>query len=244
MASMDPVARLIDPAFLLANREGRLASRQESRLGDGAYRSRFERVTGAIVVVAVAVAAATSTANLATADPAERITLWIVCAAIVLLAAIVFRPWADPLGADLRTGRVERVTGLPVSRAALGGLGRNPWRPHYDVTIGGLRFHVPGWLWSAVDDERAVTAYYLPRSMTLVSVEAADEVGGSTFLPASSRRIPPAGRPMAVAYFAGVGLALLARAVLPPVELLPEVPAGVAFLVVAAGLHLRGIDRA
>lgn len=240
---MDPVARLHDPAFLSANREGRLASRQESRLGDGAYRSRFERVLGSVAAAAVALAAASSTANLATADPAERITVWIVSAAVVVLAAVVFRPWADPLGADVRAGRVERVTGLPVSRAAIGGLGRNPWRARYDVTIGGLRFHVPPWLWSAVDDGRAVTAYYLPRSMTLVAIEAADEVGVSPFLPATSRRTPIPPRPMAVAYFGGVGLALLARAVLPPVETFPEIPAGLLFLAVAAGIHLRGATR-
>ena len=241
--AIDPVARLADPAFVRENREGRLAARQESRLGDGAYRSRFERVIGSIAAVGVAVAAATSTASLPTADPAERITVWVVCAAIVVLAAIVLRPWADPLGADVRAGRVERVSGRPVSRAALGGLGRNPWRPRYEVTIGGQRFGVPAWLWSAVDDGRAVTAYYLPRSMTLVSIEVADEAGASPFLPAADRRIPIAGRPIAIAYFGGVGLALLARAALPPVEYVPEVPAGLLFIAIAAVIHVRGRAR-
>ena len=241
--AVDRLARFVDPAFLTANREGRLASRQESRLGEGAYRSRFERVTGSVAAVAVAIAAATSTANLETAAPAERITVWVVSAAIVLLAAIAFRPWADPLGADVRAGRVERVSGVPSSQVAIGGLGRNPWRPRYDVTIGGLRFHVPAWLWSAVDDDRPVTAYYLPRSMTLVAIEAADALGPSPFLPAASRRAPVVGRPVTVAYFGGIGLALLVRAVLPPVEAMPEIPAGVLFLAIAAALHLRGASR-
>jgi hypothetical protein len=240
---MDPVARLLDTAFLPANREGRLASRQESRLGDGAYRSRFERVMGSLAAVGVAIAAAASTANLQTEVPAERITVWIVAAAIVVLAATVFRPWADPLGADVRAGRVERISGRAVCRAAIGGLGHSPWRPRYEVTIGGLRFPVPSWLWSAVDGDRPITAYYLPRSMTLVSIEAADDLAASPFLPVTSRRTPLAGQPMIVAYCGGVGIALLVRAVLPPVEVLPEIPAGLLFLGIAAVIRLRGASR-
>jgi hypothetical protein len=108
------------------------------------------------------------------------------------------------------------------------------------VTIDGLRFHVPGWLWSAVDEARIVTAYYLPRSMTLVSIEAADDLDLPPLLALADRRVPltPSHRVPAL-YFAGVGLALLVRAWLPPVELVPELPAGLLFLIFGAVLARR-----
>ena len=232
--ALDPAARLVDPGFIRENREGRLAARQETRLGDGAYRSRFERVSAFAAAAGVALVAAGSAARVDTGigidtaiDP-ERLTVLAVAAAVIALAAVVLRPWADPLGLDVRAGQVLRVTGRFASDG--GGLG-------HAITIDGLRFHVPGWLWSAVDEARIVTAYYLPRSMTLVSIEAADDLDGPPLLAPADR---PAhlnrGRRVPALYFAGVGLALLVRAWLPPVELVPELPAGLLFLIVAAGL--------
>lgn len=240
MTAFDPVVRLIDPAFVAANREGRLASRQESRLGDGAYRSRFERIAGSIAAIGVAVAASLYASRLEGASDGEHLTVYAVSAVIVGLAAIVFRPWADPLGADLRSGVVERVTGTPTSEATLRRLGREAWRAGYRVTIGGLPFAVPAWLWGAVDDARTVTAYYLPRSMTLVSIEAADDGDQPPILPIHSRRAPiRTGRAMAVASFGAVGLGLVVRAFLPPTELLPEIPAALLCLGTAGALFLR-----
>ena len=196
MRALDPVARLVDPAFVSANRAGRLASRQESRLGDGAYRSRFERVAGSIAAVGVAAAAILSARDLAASSDLERLAVWLLSGAIVVFAAITFRPWADPLGSDVRAGLVERVTGRPVGHARVGGLGRGGLATRYDVTIGDRRFAVPAWLWAAVDDARTVHAYYLPRSMALVSLEATDDPDNPPILPAASRRpIPRRERP-------------------------------------------------
>jgi len=237
---MDPVTRLLDPAFLSANREGRLASRQESRLGDGAYRSRFDRTCAFIAAAGVALVAAVSAARIdanagldATIGPAtpidpERLTILLVALAVIGLAALVLRPWSDPLGADVRAGQVLRVTGSFASAA--GGSG-------HVVTIEGLRFHVPSWLWSAVDEARVVTAYYLPRSMTLVSIEAADDLDSPPLLALADRRVPLGrSRRVPALYFGGVGLALLVLAWLPPVELVPELPAAVLFIAFAAVL--------
>jgi hypothetical protein len=241
--AFDPVARLIDPASVRENRAGRLASSQRSRLTDGAYRSRYERVAGSLAALATAAAASAYTANLATASDPERLTVYAFSAAIAILAVIVFRPWADPLGADVRSGVVEHVTGNPIGRASLRSVGRGAWRPSYELTIGGLRFSVPAWLWGAVDEGRTVTAHYLPRSMSLVSIEAADERDLPPILPSQSRRVPiRAGRPMAIASFGAVGLGLLLRASLPPAELVPEIPAGLLFLAIAAAVWLRGGD--
>jgi hypothetical protein len=52
--------------------------------------------------------------------------------------------------------------------------------------------------------------------------------------------VPVVGRPVAVAYFGGIGLALLVRAGLPPVETVPEIPAALLFLGIAAALYRRG----
>jgi hypothetical protein len=194
--AFDPVARLIDPAFVSANRAGRLASRQESRLGDGAYRSRFERVSGSVAAVGVAAAAILSARDVAATSEVERFGIWILSGAIVLLAAVTFRPWADPLGRDLRSGLVHCVTGRPVGHTRLSGLGRGGLATRYDVTIGDRRFAVPAWLWAAVDDGRTVHAYYLPRSMALVSLEGVDDPDNPPILPAASRRpIPRRERP-------------------------------------------------
>jgi hypothetical protein len=242
--AFDPVSRLTDPAALHANREGRLASTQEARLGDGAYRSRFERVSGSVAAGAVALAASVYALNLEIATTNERQAVWAMSAAIVLLAAYVFRPWADPLGDDLRRGVVQRVTGHPLSRVRFRSLGPKAWRATYDVTVGGLRFPVPAWIWSAVDDARTVTAYYLPASMTLVSLEAADDDDHPPILPVPGRRKPVrTGRSMAIAYLGIVGAILLARAFLPPQELLPEIPLGLLFLAISGALFQRARSR-
>jgi hypothetical protein len=233
---MDPVTRLVDPAFVSANREGRLASRQEARLGDGAYRSRFERVAGFVGSVGAAVAAAGLVSSTADAIPVA-----LGAAIVVGLAAVVFRPWSDPLGQDVRTGRVERVTGSPVSAARVGVTGRGLRPARYDLTIDGLRFRVPVWLWAAVDEARTVTAYYLPRSMTLVSIEAADEGGLPPVLPQSSRRTPiAAGGSVLGAYLAAVGVTLVARALLAPAVLAPEASLGIVLVAIAAIAFVRG----
>jgi hypothetical protein len=233
--AIDPVNRLLDPAGLRANREGRLGPVQLARLGGGAYRSRLRRellFAGCVIAAAAAVSYATALGDaLILAGPAL---------ATAALAAFVFRPWEDPLGRDVQDGRVERVTGSPISVTGAARPSRSLWGDIYHFSIDAVRFPVPAWIWSAMDDARTVTAYYLPRSMTLVSIEPADGRDQPPILASEDRRRPVrSGRRATVVYFAAVGIGLLIRAFLPPVELLPEIPAGILFLAIAGTVFWR-----
>jgi hypothetical protein len=233
--AFDPINRLLDPAGLRANRKGRLGPMQLARLGGGAYRSRLRREVLFAACVVAAGAAVYYAANLG-----DSLVLAGPALAVVALSAFVFRPWEDPLGRDVQDGRVERVTGSLVSAARVDRPSRSFWGDIYHVSIGAVRFPVPAWIWSAMDDARTVTAYYLPRSMTLVSIEAADGRDQPPILPLQARREPiRSGRRATVAYFAAVGIGLLIRAFLPPVELVPEIPAGLLFLSIAAAIFAR-----
>ena len=110
----------------------------------------------------------------------------LVPVAIVVLGSVVFRPWSDPLGADVRDGRVETVVGEPAVRS-VDLVRRFAWsllasasnyygsmsRGDRLMTIGARRFTVPEQVASAVAGRYPVRAYYLPRSGTLLSLEPA-----------------------------------------------------------------------
>jgi hypothetical protein len=96
---------------------------------------------------------------------------------LAALALFVVRPWSDRLGEDVRAGRVETVTGT-LQKALTLAWPSVVFTSVHLVTIGERRFVVPPPIWAALDVQRAVRAYYLPTSMTLISIESIDELEG------------------------------------------------------------------
>jgi hypothetical protein len=167
---------------LHANREGRLTAEQAATLGRSARRSRLRR---SVEFALCAIVAALATMLVFSFSRVTLVDI-LVPVAIAGIGAIVFRPWSDPLGADVRAGRVEVVFGAPstpgydilrgVLWSLLGGLANMYWtgRPgNRLVLIGPARFIVPDDRVSGIMTFTNVRAYYLPRSMTLLTTEAA-----------------------------------------------------------------------
>src|SRR5687768_3599540 len=118
--------RLMDPAAIAANREGRLSSKQTVHLRNLARRSRVVRVAEALACVGLAVVLSALVVELGrfgTVDAGVIVT----SVAILLLLSLGFfglRPWSDPLGDDVRAGRVESIFGVPGRSERGSGLAR------------------------------------------------------------------------------------------------------------------------
>ena len=181
-----------DPDLLDAltmNRQGRLAPSQAAVLGRAARRSRIRRAVEALAAGVMAVLIVVLTRELAAFGLGEAFPLLAAGALALLLVAIIafdLRPWTDPLGADVREGRVESASGSPertgrepasdALRSALVGVLRSilnlSWSSGADprVIIGGRALWLSKELAESLPDG-ILRAYYLPRSMTLVAIE-------------------------------------------------------------------------
>jgi len=170
------------PDTLRANREGRLTTEQASYLGKRARRARIGRV----VKSGFGLVVAGLTAAFGFSYPPVTLADILVPVAIATLSVVVFRPWSDPLGSDVRAGRVEMVGAVPrvprvdllrrlaLALLAAGWNSLGSWeRDDRILVIGSVRFMVPEDLSSAIGEENPVRAYYLPRSKTLLSAEPA-----------------------------------------------------------------------
>jgi hypothetical protein len=173
--------RLMDPTFVAANRQGRLDRDQAAELRHRARRSRLVRSIEALAFVGLGalLVALVVPGNATTPD-----TDPVLIAGILVLLALAFmalRPWADPLGDDVRVGRVDSTFGVPQHSDETSGLARAVMMfvhspsalfvpsTHF-VSIGDRRFVVAASVADVLRERQAVRAYYLPRSMTLVSI--------------------------------------------------------------------------
>ena len=167
------------PDTIRINREGRLTPEQVTNLGMRARRSRIQRA----VKFAMSVVIAALVFLLVVSYPRVTLAGLLVPVAIAVLGVVVFKPWSDPLGADVRAGRVEVVLGVPavpkvdllrrLAWAALAAGSNSSGSGSRDdrlLVVGSLRFVVPESLASAIGG-RPVRAYFLPRSLTLLSAE-------------------------------------------------------------------------
>ncbi len=163
--------------LLRENLEGRLTAEQWARGATLARRSRIRRTIE--LVTCVVIAAFTVDVGLTSYTPSAGPL--IVAAAIVLAGALVFKPWSDPLGEDVREGRIQMVIGEPripkidwLRRLAwflLGGASRNPGvgvRGDRLLDVDGVRFFVDESNLEAVRGASKVRAYILPRSKILI----------------------------------------------------------------------------
>jgi hypothetical protein len=175
----------MDPAAIAANREGQLSSKQTVDLRSRARRSRVVRVAEALACIGLAVLLAALVIDLGRFGTVDAGVI-VPSAGILLLLGLGFfglRPWSDPLGDDVRAGRVESIFGVPARSERGSGLARAVMvLVHYPsslfmpqthvISIADTQFQVSSATLDAMDYGRAIRAYYLPRSMTLVSIAA------------------------------------------------------------------------
>jgi hypothetical protein len=154
--------RLMDPAAVTANRNGRLAPDQVASLSG---RSRRRRIVGWAVALLGAVLLVSSWAL---AGPDVRVQAFALSVVVVVFAG--FWLWSDPLGGDVRAGRVESVVGVIQKETEAAGWSRNRSR-RCIVIVGDQVFPIDRRMWAALEDGEPVRAYYLPRSLTLLSFE-------------------------------------------------------------------------
>ena len=155
------VARFFDPAAIAANRAGRLAPTQAARL----LRTVVLRVIGYVVSGSLAFMLYTVRAE---ATGTAGLVLGVVVFAVLAVVLLVFQVLPPLL--DVVSGRAAAVSGTvrKESWISTGGLSRNR---RYQIQVADQAFRVGRGLFAAVSGDAGATAYFLPRTGELLTVE-------------------------------------------------------------------------
>ena len=147
------------------NRSGRLTSEQAGRF-ERMVSGRRQRTRGVAVPFGAIGALLLLISGPAATAVKRQLTGWgFVAAAAAFLAAPAF----DPLGADLREGRVDAVEGA-VGKRRRSSLARTGGARYY-LIIGSRQLRTYHSAYDAAPDAGYVRAYYLPRTRKLVNLE-------------------------------------------------------------------------
>ena len=158
-------AELFPAAALPENRSGRLTSEQARRF-ERMVSGRRQSTRGVAVPVGAIGALLLIMSGPAATSVKRHLTGWgFVAAAAAILAAPAF----DPLGADVREGRVDAVEGA-VGKRRVQSMGHTIGARYY-LTIGSRQLRTYLSAYDAAPEAGYVRAYYLPRTRKLVNLE-------------------------------------------------------------------------
>ncbi len=164
----DPAADPFPADALELNRAGKLTDQQRARFTRLARSWRRNELVGALVMAVAGLVLLTGTGPASSA----LVRFGGGAGALVIAGFFLVRsfPGADPIGADLRSGRVESIEGAFRKTSWSSGGGNTV--THYSFEVAGTRFDEPSTAgYEAAPDAGIVRLFYLPRSKQVVNLE-------------------------------------------------------------------------
>lgn len=169
---------------LQANRAGRLTVRQRNRV----FRWRRVLIIALTLITAViGLIAAVVILAVLLGTAVSELAILLALGGEVITAGLAYLVWTlrQSYGTYLEPGYAQHIVG-PVTVYQLRERQNNRARTAYYVRIGDLEFDIPQTALDAFTDGAVYNIYYVPRPLTLLSAELADQPAGS---PPESRRV-------------------------------------------------------